>query len=64
VQSNFSNEQAVQTTLQGKLADSSSVSIDTEMSQMITLQNAYSANARIIGTAQAMWTDLLAAVPT
>jgi flagellar hook-associated protein 1 FlgK len=64
VQSNFSNEQAVQTTLQGKLADSSSVSIDTEMSQMITLQNAYSANARIIGTAQAMWSDLLGAVPT
>ncbi|HTW26866.1 MAG TPA: flagellar basal body rod C-terminal domain-containing protein [Acetobacteraceae bacterium] len=61
-QTQLSTEQAVQTTLQTKLADSSSVSIDTEMSTMIQLQNAYGANAKIITTAQSMFTTLLQAV--
>jgi len=38
------------------------VNIDAEMSQMIVLQNAYGANARVISTIQTMWTQLLQAV--
>ncbi len=55
-------EQAVQTTLQSKLSAESGVSIDTEMSTMVQLQNAYGASARLISAAQAMWTQLLTAV--
>ena len=53
-------EQAVQTTLTGKLSAQSGVNMDTEMSTMIQLQNAYGANAKIIAAVQAMWTQLLA----
>ena len=55
-------EQAVQTTLASKLSAQSGVNMDTEMSHMIQLQNAYGANARVIATVQAMWTQLLQAV--
>ena len=51
--------QAVQTTLNGKVAAVSGVSVDTEMSTMIGLQNAYSANARIITAVNDMWTTVL-----
>lgn len=52
-------EQAVQTTLSGKLSSQSGVQMDTEMSNMIALQNAYGANAKVIAAVQAMWTQLL-----
>ncbi len=55
-------EQAVQTSLSSKLSAETGVSIDTEMSNMIQLQNAYGANAKIITAAQAMWTQLLQSV--
>ena len=55
-------EQAVQTTLATKLSTQSGVNMDTEMSHMIQLQNAYGANARIISTVQAMFNQLLQAV--
>jgi flagellar hook-associated protein 1 FlgK len=55
-------EQTVQTTLAGKLSGESGVNMDTEMSSMIQLQNAYGANARVIAAIQAMWTQLLNAV--
>lgn len=51
--------QAVQTTLNSKVAAVSGVSVDTEMSTMIGLQNAYAANARVISAVQSMWTSLL-----
>jgi len=50
---------ASQTTLNSKVAAVSGVSVDTEMSTMIGLQNAYGANARIISAVQQMWTQLL-----
>ena len=56
-------EQAVQTKLASKLSEQSGVNMDTEMSHMIQLQNAYGANAKIIAAVQAMWTALLQAVP-
>jgi flagellar hook-associated protein 1 FlgK len=35
---------------------------DAEMAAMVQLQNAYAANARVLGTVQSMWDSLLAAV--
>jgi flagellar hook-associated protein 1 len=58
----FDTEQAVQTTLVSKLSTQSGVNMDTEMSNMIQLQNAYGANAKIIAAVQAMWTQLLQSV--
>jgi flagellar hook-associated protein 1 FlgK len=51
--------QAAQTTLNNSVAAVSGVSVDTEMSTMIGLQNAYAANARVITAIQSMWTSLL-----
>ena len=52
-------EQAVQTALQSKLSAKSGVSIDSEMSTMVQLQNAYGANAKVITAVQAMWDQML-----
>jgi flagellar hook-associated protein 1 FlgK len=52
----------VQTTLASRLSAQSGVNMDTEMSHMIQLQNAYGANAKIIVAIQAMWTAMLDAV--
>lgn len=54
--------QSLQTALQSKLNNSSGVSVDTEMSTMIQLQNAYGANAKIISSVQTMWDTLIAMV--
>ena len=56
-------ETAVQSTLTTQFTASSGVSTDAELSKMVALQNAYGANARIIGAAQSMWNALLTAVP-
>lgn len=60
--SQLATEQAVQTTLVSKLSSQSGVSMDTEMSNMIQLQNAYGANAKVIAAVQSMWTQLLNSV--
>jgi flagellar hook-associated protein 1 FlgK len=60
--SDAETEQATATAMQSKLSAQSGVSIDTELSHMIALQNAYSANARVLTTAQSMMQSLLAAV--
>ncbi len=62
ISSQTDTEQAVQTTLGNKLSTESGVNMDTEMSQMIQLQSAYGANARVLTTMQAMFTQLLQAV--
>ena len=48
--------------LEGKVGQRSGVDPDAEMAAMVALQNAYAANARVLGTVQAMWDSLLAAV--
>ncbi len=58
----LSTEQAVQTTLNNDLTAASGVNMDTEMSRMLELENAYGANTRIISTVQAMFTQLLQVV--
>lgn len=60
--SRLSTEQAVQTTLTSKLSATSGVNIDNEMSQMIALQNAYQANARVITIVQTLFTQFLQSV--
>jgi flagellar hook-associated protein 1 FlgK len=60
--SQLGTEQAVQTTLNNTLSTSTGVNMDTEMSLMIQLQNAYGANAKVISTVQSMWTQLIGAV--
>jgi flagellar hook-associated protein 1 FlgK len=60
--SSADTQQATATAMQGKLSTASGVSMDTELSHMVALQNAYSANARIISAAQSMWDSLLSAV--
>ena len=57
-------EQGVQTTLQGQLSSETGVSIDTEMSHMIALQNAYAANAHVLSAVQSMYQQLFAIVPS
>ena len=62
VTSNLATEQALQTSLQTKASAASGVNMDTEMSLMLSLQNAYAANARVINVAQAMFTSLAQAI--
>ena len=50
------------TALQQRFNDQSGVNIDTEMSNLIALQNAYGANARVMTTIQQMMATLLQAV--
>jgi flagellar hook-associated protein 1 FlgK len=64
VTNQLTTEQSVQTVLSSKLSTQSGVNIDTEISNMIQLQNAYGANARVISAVQSMWTQLLNSVTT
>jgi flagellar hook-associated protein 1 FlgK len=52
-------QDAVVTALQQRFNDQSGVNIDTEMSNLIALQNAYGANARVMTTIQQMMQALL-----
>ena len=61
-QSTLATGQSLQATLQTKLTGETGVSIDTELSNMVTLENAYGANAKVIAAAQSLWTTLLNAV--
>ena len=53
---------AVQSSLQTKLTGATGVDVDTELGQLVVLQNAYGANAKIITAIQALFTDVLDAV--
>lgn len=59
----LATEQSVQTSFQSKLSAEVGVNMDTEMSNLIALQNAYGANAKVIGAVQTMYTALLGMVP-
>jgi flagellar hook-associated protein 1 len=52
-------QDTVLSTLQTSLNDQSGVNIDTQMSNLIALQNAYAANARVMTTIQEMMSTLL-----
>lgn len=53
---------SLQSSLSAKLSAETGVNIDTEMSRMLALQNAYSANARVVSAIQTMFNQLLQAV--
>ncbi len=53
--SNSSNATSLQTALQSTLSQSAGVDVDAQMSNLVALQNAYAANARVITTVQAMF---------
>ncbi|WP_122040226.1 flagellar hook-associated protein FlgK [Asaia bogorensis] len=53
---------AVLTLLQTKVADVSGVNVNDEMAKTVALQNAYTANAKIISTVQTMFNALLSAI--
>jgi len=55
-------QDAVVTALQQRFNQQSGVSIDTELSNLIALQNAYGANARVMTTIQQMMSTLLQAI--
>jgi flagellar hook-associated protein 1 FlgK len=57
--SGLGTEQALQASLSTRMSGVSGVNMDAEMSQMLVLQNAYSANARVIAATQSMFTQLL-----
>ena len=54
--------QGVLTSLQSKLSAETGVSMDTELGHMVTLQDAYGANAKIISAVESMFTETLAMV--
>ena len=55
-------QDTVLSALQQRFNDQSGVNIDTEMSNLIALQNAYGANARVMTTIQQMMSTLLQSV--
>ena len=59
---NLADDTGVQTALTKQITAVSGVSIDTEMSKMVSLQNSYEANAKVIAAVQTLFTDLLTAV--
>ena len=48
--------------LEARFTRQSRVDVDSEMASLIQLQTAYSANARVLSTAQSMWETLIGAV--
>lgn len=56
------NSTATQTSVSTALSNVTGVSVDTEMSKMVALENSYSANAKVITAVQSMFSDLLSAV--
>ncbi|MDP9097094.1 MAG: flagellar hook-associated protein FlgK [Pseudomonadota bacterium] len=53
---------ALRTGLESRLATRSGVSVDSELAQMVQLQTAYAANAKVVSAVQSMWTQLLEVV--
>jgi flagellar hook-associated protein 1 len=63
-QSLSSGQDVVVNSLQQSLNNQSGVNIDDEMANLLALQNAYSANARVLTTVNQMFTTLLQAFTT
>ncbi|MBX9927020.1 MAG: flagellar hook-associated protein FlgK [Hyphomicrobiaceae bacterium] len=55
-------QDVVLSTLQNKLNQTSGVNIDDEMAHLLALQNAYSANARVMSAVNSMFTSLLQSI--
>ena len=57
-----SGQSVVLNTLQKKVTDASGVNIDDEMAHLLALQNAYSANARVMSSIKQMYDTLIQAM--
>ena len=55
-------QSVVLNTLQKKVSDASGVNIDDEMAHLLALQNAYSANARVMSSIKQMYDTLIQAM--
>ena len=55
-------QNVVLNTLDKKMADASGVNMDDEMAHLLSLQNAYSANARVMSTVNQMYQALMQAI--
>jgi flagellar hook-associated protein 1 FlgK len=55
-------QDVVLNTLQKKMSSTSGVNIDEEMAHLLSLQNAYSANARVMSTVNEMYKTLMQAI--
>ncbi len=58
-QGNLTSKKALADALTQRLRNQDGVNVDTELANMIQLQNSYSASARVISTASQMFTTLL-----
>ncbi len=61
-QDSLTSETTLKQTLKTTLSSQSGVNVDDEVAQLTVLQNAYSANARVLQTAKDMFTTLFTAV--
>ena len=52
-------QDVVLNTLQQKFNDTSGVNVDQEMANLLTLQNSYSANARVLSAVKDMFDTLI-----
>jgi flagellar hook-associated protein 1 FlgK len=59
---NLTYATAVQTTINAKVTNVSGVNVNNEMAKIVALQNAYTANAKIISSVQTMFSALLNAI--
>jgi flagellar hook-associated protein 1 FlgK len=57
-----SGQSVVVAALQARFNSTSAVSIDTEMANLLSLQNSYGANARVMSTVKAMLDTLMQAI--
>ncbi len=62
--SRLKTDQGVATSLATKLASTTGVSVDAELADLVKLQAAYTANARVLSATNQLWNDLFAAVTT
>jgi flagellar hook-associated protein 1 FlgK len=59
---NLTSATYVQTTLSAQVANVSGVNVNNEMAKVVTLQNSFTANAKIISTVQTMFQALMSAI--
>jgi flagellar hook-associated protein 1 FlgK len=57
-QNSLDSEKTLQQTLQNQIAAQSGVNVDNEVAQLTVLQNAYSANARVLQTNKTLFDTL------
>jgi flagellar hook-associated protein 1 FlgK len=62
VTTNLTTANGMQSSLSSQLTSQTGVNMDSELSKMLTLQNAYGANARVMSAVQTMFTQILDAV--